>query len=358
MNLFDIVKRNDRCVEILDGSVEPFRYDKPQWFCGVTLQPGARLKLKRIDEFAVMETFPRDFGWSLVGAENTPSPIKINVCSSDGRRADSVASLDSKGAILLTWPSWIGYTDGYDLEIVNSSDKPLELKSGPVFDPRAATRGYLRGTGIEVGPGSNPFVKPSADVDVRYLEALPIDEWLRNYGKHIEVTPEKQELWSRYILGDAQRIECCETGSLDFIFSNHVFEHLMNPLGVLENWSNRLKPTGVVVGVVPDLRYCFDLRQPASTPTDWLSEYEAGAWALTSAKYEKWCKYTAPYNTPEDLAARNYSIHAHYYTPSAFRQLAMIAIEKGLFSNFFLSTSPNNKDFGWILWRDPNMGSE
>nr|WP_299506506.1 methyltransferase domain-containing protein [uncultured Rhizobium sp.] len=357
MNLFDIVKRNDRCMEVLDGNVETFRYDKPQWSCGVLLHPGARLRLNRADEFVVMETFPRDLGWSVRGNEIAHSSIKIVVCSLDGRFSASVATVDPNGSILLTWPSWIGYVQGYSLEISNSGSEALELKSGPVFDPRAAARSYLQGTGVEVGPGSNPFVKPGHNVDVRYVEALPIEEWLRNYGKHIEITPEKQELWARYIIGDAQRIECCEADSLDFIFSNHVFEHLMNPLGVLANWSSKLKRTGVVVGVVPDLRYCFDLRQPASTPSDWISEYESQNWSLTPEKYEKWCHYTAPYNTPDDLAARNYSIHAHYYTPSGFRQLARMAIERGLFSHFFLSTSPNNKDFGWVLWRDQTVGS-
>ena len=352
MNLFDIVKRKDRCVVAADGAVEPFRDDKPQMHCGVVLQPSASLKLKRADEFVVMETFPRDLGWSILANDSVTSSFEILVHSSDGRYSASIATVDTKGAVLLTWPSWSGLVSGYDIEIINSSKKPVYLKSGPVFDPRAAALAYLRGTGVEVGPGSNPFVKPGPNVDVHYLEALPIDEWLRNYGKHIEVTPEKQELWSRYIIGDAQRIESCAAASLDFIFSNHVFEHLMNPLGVLENWSKKLKNTGVVVGVVPDLRYCFDLRQPISTAIDWLSEYESGIWSLTPEKYEKWCRYTAPYNTPEDLALRNYSIHAHYYTPSGFRQLAKIAIERGYFSHIFLNTSPNNKDFGWIFWRD------
>lgn len=357
MNLFDIVKRKDRCVEIA-GNVEPFRYDKPQWCCGVLLQPGARLRLKRANEFVVLETLPRDLGWSVPANGVCSNPIEIFVHSADSGRSCSLAKVDSRGTILLTWPSWVGYVDSYDLEIVNSSGSVVEIMSGPVFDPRAAALGYLRGTGIEVGPGSNPFVKPGPNVDVRYLEALPIEEWLRNYGKDILATPERQELWKRYIIGDAQRLDACEEGSLDFIFSNHVFEHLMNPIGVLENWSRRLRQTGVVVGVVPDLRYCFDLRQPASTSNDWHFEYESAIWSLTDAKYEKWCHFTAPYNTPQDLAARNYSIHAHYYTPDGFRQLASIAIEKGLFSHLFLSTSPNNKDFGWVLWRDSNAKPE
>jgi hypothetical protein len=125
----------------------------------------------------------------------------------------------------------------------------------------------------------------------------------------------------------------------------------MNPLGVLENWSRKLRPGGRAVGVVPDQRYCFDLRQPPSRARDWLQEYDRKIWSLTQEKYEKWCKFTAPYNTPESLSARKYSIHAHYYTPATFRELADVAISRGTFSNVFINTSPNNKDFGWVLWR-------
>lgn len=158
-------------------------------------------------------------------------------------------------------------------------------------------------------------------------------------------------MWQRYVIGDAQQLDCCEDASLDFVFSNHVFEHLMNPLGVLENWSRKLRPKGVLVSVVPDLRYCFDLRQTPSTPDDWLEEYTGKTWSLTRAKYEKWCRYTAPSSSPDDLIRRKYSIHAHYYTPTTWRGLAEIAIQRGLFRRLFLNTSPNNKDFGFVLWK-------
>jgi len=157
--------------------------------------------------------------------------------------------------------------------------------------------------------------------------------------------------FTQYIIGDAHHIAACADSSLDFIFSSHVFEHLMNPLGVLENWSRKLSTTGVVIGVVPDLRYCFDLRQPASTPNDWQDEYAAREWTLSRAKFEKWCRYTAPNATPDSLIERKYSIHAHYYTPTTMRTLLDMAIERGMFRKLFINTCPNNKDFAFVVWK-------
>ena len=44
-----------------------------------------------------------------------------------------------------------------------------------------------------------------------------------------------------------------EDGSLGFIFSSHVFEHLANPLGHLEHWYAKLRHGGLIVGIVPDV---------------------------------------------------------------------------------------------------------
>jgi SAM-dependent methyltransferase len=352
MNLYDIVKRKDRCFELVAGTVTPVRYDRPHWYYGIRLEPGTHLRLKRADEFVALATFPRDLGWSFVRTGRFTSPsVDIVIRSVDGSRSTSLLSKSDAASILLTWPHWAGESPEFDMDIINRGRASIEIKSGVVFDPRLEVRDLLQGNGIEVGPGANPCVKPSQSVDVRYVEALPIEEWLKNYRKDTEKTTKSEQDWSRYIIGDAQQLDVCDDHSLDFIFSNHVFEHLMNPLGVLERWSRKLKSSGVVVGVVPDLRYCFDLRQPPSRPDDWTTEYQAGTWNLTRQKYEKWCRYTAPYNTPEDLIARNYSIHAHYYTTTGFRELAKMAIERDFFSRVFLNTSPNNKDFGWVLWK-------
>jgi len=128
-----------------------------------------------------------------------------------------------------------------------------------------------------------------------------------------------------------------------------VFEHLVNPLQVLENWLERLKPQGLILGATPDARFTFDMRQPFSRREAFLRERAAGGYDKTEEMYLRWCRYTAPYNTPEDLRRRNYSIHIHYYTPQVFRELVDILAGEGHDLALFLDTAPNNKDFGFVI---------
>jgi hypothetical protein len=46
-----------------------------------------------------------------------------------------------------------------------------------------------------------------------------------------------------------------------------------------------------------------------------------------------------------------YSVHAHCYTPLTLRELVRRGLAKWYFRNAFYNTSPNNKDFGFVLWR-------
>lgn len=367
MNLYDLVRRSDRSVQVEGGTVEAIRTPKPDATYGVIVPPATRLTLVKANEFHCLATFPRDVGWKLrsvpEGASHMETPascknpqvdLEVAIHSGDGYTTNLFSysgPSDHAVDVVFTWPSWAGLVADFDLVISGSAEVPVRIVSGPVFDPRSALKPLLKGTGVEVGPGSNPFVKPDGKTEVRYVEAKPVEEWLKTYEKNDRPDPEDRLLWDRYIIGDAQLLDCCEDNSLDFIFSNHVFEHLMNPLGVLSNWSRKLRSGGAVVGVVPDCRYCFDLRQPPSSASDWQAELEGQMWSLSREKYDKWCRYTAPYNEVDDLIARNYSVHAHYYTPWTFRELVERSIAKGHFRNAFYNTSPNNKDFGFALWR-------
>ena len=203
----------------------------------------------------------------------------------------------------------------------------------------------LRGVGVEVGPGGNPFVRPAEGVDVRYLEESPADQWADNYGKH---TNPPKELWDRYVVGDAHHLASSAPQSLDFIFCNHVFEHLMNPAGVIRNWASRLRPGGAMACVVPDRRFCFDLRQPPVLRQDWMEELSQGMWLPSSAKYERWCTYTAPWNTTANLIQRHYSIHMHYWDPMTMDELLHFCRDQGFIKNFFVTSSCNNKDFLFV----------
>jgi SAM-dependent methyltransferase len=151
-------------------------------------------------------------------------------------------------------------------------------------------------------------------------------------------------------------LETIDAASLDFIFSNHVFEHLANPLQVMINWLGRLKPGGVILGVTPDPRFTFDCRQQPTTMSEVLAEEAAGGHIIPRAKYERWCRLTEPRHTPDGLIKRGYSIHVNYFTPEGFQAMLDVLKGRGLISRTFLAAAPNNKDFAFALWKAAGAG--
>jgi len=55
------------------------------------------------------------------------------------------------------------------------------------------------------------------------------------------------------VVGDALHLPAKE-GSLDFLVAIHLFEHLIDPIGALSEWSKSLKPNGEIVLVIPNQR--------------------------------------------------------------------------------------------------------
>ncbi len=304
MNLHDIVKRKDKIMVVEAGSVEPAQRSGAEGYLGARVGPQTLVRFVDVRRYTALK-LGAPLGWRVIEGD---ADIQVG-------------------------PE----------EIVVRSDGGAVIRSGGPWKPRSWILPYAVGEGLEVGPGQNPQVKPSAKTRVRYLEDVGKDEWLARY--HLQASPEIDTLWENYVVGDAQTLDSVNETSLDFIYSSHVFEHLMNPLGVLSSWSTRLKREGSVLAVVPDCRYCFDLRQEPSTLDEIEREFAESKWSPGRDKYEKWCAGTAVGTDPESLIRRHYPIHLHYYTPSVFGQLAGKAVELGLFTHFAMWAEPNAKDF-------------
>src|SRR5262245_50536001 len=293
MNLPDLIRRSDRAVQVAAGSATPTVLkweDEPRNVA--VLEAGTELLLQRADEFLCLRSLPIDIGWRVWkvenGSRNTASlafiaeivnasrPSECNVLFSAG------SSVSSAQPILFNWPEWARRGEAFHLRLKNIGSIPVAVDSGVSFNSRGRLLPLLRGKGVEIGPGLNPHILPSDGVDVSYVEAASAEDWVRNYKKTDKPSvAEQNNLWSKYIVGDAQLLSSIPDGSLDFIYSNHVFEHLMNPIGVLESWRRKLTHSGIVVGIVPDCRYTFDLRQHPSTTEDWIRERAAGKWDTT-----------------------------------------------------------------------------
>lgn len=310
MNLHDIVKRRDRIMHVESGAVELAHRSGPGGFVGARVAAGTRLRFVDVRRYAALR-HGAPLGWEVFEGQ-----------------ADIVEGDD---------------------EIIIHSEAGAIISSGGFWNSRAQILPFALGDGLEVGPGQAPHVKPSASIRVRYLENVDKDEWLSRY--HLEPGSTSDAVWENYLVGDAQELAGIRRNSLDFIYSSHVFEHLMNPLGVLARWASRLRPGGSALAVVPDCRYCFDLRQEPSTLAEFIREYAMDLWTPPREKYDKWCEGTMLGADPEGYMQRNYPIHFHYYTPSVFGQLGGKAIELGLFSAFNIWGEPNAKDFAVRLVR-------
>jgi hypothetical protein len=214
---------------------------------------------------------------------------------------------------------------------------------------RGQLKKYLFGDGIELGPGHNPFLKPTKQLRVKYLEQSPPEKWGDLYASNGSYTVDK-ELWNHYIIGEAHALPV-NNESLDFIFSSHVFEHLYNPLGHLTHWHGKLKAGGVVVCVIPAIEGCKDYVAPPCEVETLVKEFNHKNFEPELYQYEKYVEYRGLSETGAELMERKRSIHVHFYTLENIKKVAEWAQQNIGFSRFEIDYKVNHKDFYLLLWK-------
>ena len=354
MNLFDLFTRSDRMLAVLAGTAKAHVLRGKPKTLGVHMEAGTRFRLRDAGTAHGLKCFPRTLNWELFSEGDAAVNFRVIIRASTGERhplAWLTHRSDLGRAIFLDWPIWAGFVPQYALEFENLGSEPVILGCTRFIDSRTKFAGLLRGVGVEVGPGMNPFVKPSPEVSVRYIEAAAAENWATTAGTGIDAAlrANAATLWERYIVGNAQTLDMIEDGELDFIFSAHVVEHLMNPLGVLENWRRKLRPGGYVVAVVPDCRFCFDLRQTPSTMAEWRDEELSESWEAPRVKYETFFAGSAPSASVDEAIANNVSVHLHFYTSESIAELLRETVQRGLYDGFNVNSAPNNKEFAFAL---------
>ncbi len=361
MNLFDLVQRKDRSVRaegppaVAEAVSTASGYQR-----AVRLPAGSSLLLVDAHEFSALWILSADPAWAVLRRDSGTMPILPKVCLHIRQPRPTTAVVEIKAGpsevdavgLRLRWPPEIVAADAFDLELSNPGEESLTVLCGPLVNMREYLLPHARGKGVEVGPGLRPHVLPQPEVDVTYVEQEDPREWLNLYNKTGEKPqlPE-QAILDRYRRASAVTLEGFDPASLDFVFSNHVFEHLPNPFQVLANWHRMLAPGGMILGVLPDPRFTFDCRQAPTTLHEALQEEAAGGHEVGVAKYERWCRWTEPKHTPADLIRRGYSIHVNYFTPESFRSSVRLLEERGWFDRVFIYAAPNHKDFAFAMRR-------
>jgi SAM-dependent methyltransferase len=91
---------------------------------------------------------------------------------------------------------------------------------------------------------------------------LPID--IMRQPPHGKLEGVHHELTETAVLAHPEELPF-KNGSIDFIVSLHTLEHIENPIEVIHDWLDILKPGGGVGIVVPDWRYTWDSRNDRGT---------------------------------------------------------------------------------------------
>jgi SAM-dependent methyltransferase len=352
MNLFDMLRRRDRNllvsgrVEMAKGLIhgEPWR--------GLHLSPGASIRITDPLRFYSLRAWPDTCGWYASLPADGPD-LQVSFVRSGTNDVSSLwtiaAGAEGPVPVRLPWPA--EKSDPLDLIVSAVPRNGSCLSDIFLANHRALSRKLLldaaKGVGVEIGPGPQPQIFPSNDVTVSYVEQMPPDEWNRLYnvaGKF----PVRPELWGNYIVGNASDIPC-EDESLDFIFGSHVFEHLANPVGHLERWRRKLRPSGKILCVIPDLGGSKDALQRPSILAEWQEEYDRGIWEPLPTHYVRHMRRDMDDPIVQSAIADRQSIHAHYYTNTNCEQLLSYARELLGFSSFSITWTPNHKDFYFTL---------
>lgn len=227
----------------------------------------------------------------------------------------------------------VAFTEGEENAPVGMSDaEALKLECKRLGDEIAtaqirAVRSaigqiFLSGQGIEVGGGSTPFPLPPGAVaaygDIRNLEEL------RGYFGATEVA------LSATI--DAQTFAGVRNETQDFVIAAHVIEHLLDPIGAIVQAIRVLKPGGIYILAVPDMRLTFDADRPETTLEHVLADRLDGGEGTRMQAYREHFMFVyprfQPALSPAEIEAKLSSlgppwldIHVHAWTRAGFEKV-------------------------------------
>jgi SAM-dependent methyltransferase len=208
-----------------------------------------------------------------------------------------------------------------------------------------------QGLGVEIGPGPNPRILPRDGRQVFYVERETAEEFRAKYdykGKFESLdSPEAKAFWDQVTVGRANDIPF-EDGTLDFIFSADVVEHLVNPIGHFAYWKSKLKPGGRVLAIIPHISGCGDYVNRPTPVSNWIGEYKRGGFEET---VEHHVPFAAPRRIdPASLFAKGYSSHFSFFNTENLTQALEFSVERLGFKGFNIYHGRNAKKIHFALY--------
>lgn len=129
------------------------------------------------------------------------------------------------------------------------------------FFNRYINRKYLKGIGMEVGPGENPIATSK--------NTIFLEKFVNDYDK---LFPKAKK--AKFIDGSAEDIPA-QDNSFDFIVSAHCLEHCVDPIRVLKEFKRVVKSDGVIFLILPHCERTFDKGRTISSLKSHIFDHES-----------------------------------------------------------------------------------
>ncbi len=190
---------------------------------------------------------------------------------------------------------------------------------------------YIVGTGIEIGALHAPMSYARDKAHVLYVDRLSRQELYLQYPEF-----RKYDIVDADIVDDGADLSTISDNSYNFCISNHVLEHLEDPLKALINWLRVIKPGGVLYLSVPLPKNSHDKNRQPTSISHIMSDFDL---LLTNHKvfekrrYDHFSEFVqsttngvdanphALQNKINKLIAINYSIHFHVFDEATLLQM-------------------------------------
>jgi SAM-dependent methyltransferase len=232
---------------------------------------------------------------------------------------------------------------------------------------RRAVSRHLVGSGIELGPGEQPFPLDYPGVEVIYLDRWEPDENRELFVELADDAPFVKPDIVCNLLTD--RLKVLDDRSQDFVIASHVLEHMADPIGLLDDIHRVLKPGGIALVLLPDKRRTFDHARPITDLDHLVREFQQGVTEVDDEHVRSFLEFTeADYQgTVLDIGDdersklfewhRQRSIHVHVWAEDDFQPVIDFAITElghdwefvdGILTD---DEGPHGIEFGYVMRR-------
>ncbi|MGH8984971.1 MAG: class I SAM-dependent methyltransferase, partial [Acidimicrobiia bacterium] len=241
----------------------------------------------------------------------------------------------------------------------------LETYAGMSPAKLAVAARLLRGRGVELGALHQPLPCDPEECAMQFVDRLSREEALATFpelAEHAEeiVTPD-------FVVDlDTEDLSVLRPHGFDFFIANDVIEHVANPLRLLRNMHDAMKPGALFFLSAPDCDYTFDAARPLTTRRHLWREYKRGTTTVDRDHVRDFVRGTRPEVLSTSRAEQDAyfddqlrrSIHVHVWNQASFDEFLDWAIARLGLRLEVIERVPSRDAFGSMTYVLRKTGSD